>query len=204
VHILENVVELSKAFSVHADYKDRRPPSWEMFLFADVVFIDKTNSLIVSHVFQLNDAPDHPQLSLLINNATTSWKDNCTLLGNLQELDKHKKLIHLESKQVVSYKHLIIINGKKPLISTINHEITNALQVLVEALKVNPNVDSLLLPSWSLRHVPKNQAHGSDIPHKESTNNIAKATQSYFVECEKVKNSFGLDALNERLYEIYI
>lgn len=198
-------MELSKAFSVQADYRDRRgPPSWDMFLFADVVFIDKTNSFSVAYVYQLNESsPDSNSLNFVIN-SSTSWKDSCTMLGELGELDKKKKLIHLDNKRVVSYKHLIVINGKKPLISTINHEITNALQTLMEALKVNPSVDSLLLPSWSLRQAPTNQAHASEMIPSDASQNVVKVTHPYFAEHDAQKNSVALDAINERLYEIYI
>lgn len=196
-------MELAKAFSIHTDYRDRRTgPSWDLFLFADVIFIDKTHSAITPAVYQLNDASQLSQLNFNPG-AANSWKDNCTMLGELDELDKKRKIIRLANKQSVSYKHLIIISGKKPLVSTINQEITNALQALMEALKVNPNVDSILLPSWTLRQM----TNDSQATHNESANancNVVKVTHPYFVEQDSSKTTFGLDAINERLYEIYI
>lgn len=195
-------MELAKAFSIQTDYRDRRaPPSWDMFLFADVVFIDKTNSSTISLVYQPNDSA---QLSQLNFNSLSSWKDGCTMLGEMEELDKKKKIIRLANKQSVSYKHLIIINGKKPLVSTINHEITNALQALMEALKVNPNVDSLLLPSWTLRQTPSTEPHASENSSSSASSNVVKVTHPYFLEHDNKKTTFGLDAIHERLYEIYI
>lgn len=197
-------MEISRAFSIHADYRDKRaPPSWEMFLFADVVLIDKTNANTAPFVYQLNDTAHFPNDQIRFT-ASSSWKDNCTLLGEMIELDKRKKLINLASKNVVSYKHLIVINGKKPLMSTINHEITNALHALAEAIKVNPTVDSLLLPSSSLKYSKKESTSTIENIHPETSNSVMKATHPYFADSGTRKTPFELDAINERLYEIYL
>lgn len=197
-------MELAKAFSVQTDYKDRRnPPSWDLFLFADVVFIDKTNPGTLAHVYQLNESAHLSQMNFYVNSAT-SWKESCTMLGELQEVDKKKKMIRLCNKQTVSYKHLIVINGKKPLVSTINHEINNALQALMEALKVNPNVDSLLVTSWSLQKKDFHSPHASETGLLNHNSTVLKVTHPYFVDHDNNKATMGLDAFNERLYEIYI
>jgi len=194
-------VDLSKSFNVQADYKDRRmSPSWDLFVFADLVFIDKTSPSAAS-VYQLNDSS---LLSDLNFHYASSWKDSCTHLGELEEVDKKKKIVRLANNQSVNYKHLNIINGKKPLISTINHEITNALQALMEALKVNPNVDTLLLPSWTLGKMPENSPTASESGAPNTSQNVVKATHPYFADSKDVRPPFQLDAINERLYEIYI
>lgn len=199
-------MELSKAFSVQTDYLDRRtPPSWDMFLFAEVVFVDKTNAGVAPLVYQMNNSAQFPHVGFLSNNVG-SWQDHCTLLGEInEELDKKKKLITLVNKRVVSYKHLIIINGKKPLLSTINHEITNALHALIEALKVNPSMNTLLLPSWSLRQPLKDPKNPTESAESDLASNVGKVSHSHFTSHKGTNTApFELDAINERLYEIYI
>lgn len=122
-------------------------------------------------------------------------------MGEMTELDKRKKVLHLENKHIVSYKHLIIISGKKPLVATINHEISHALNALAEALKVNPKMDSMILPSSSLKaHASKEQA-----PLNNTSNDrINDATHFRFTETEKRNTGIEIDAYNERLYEIYL
>jgi len=195
-------VEISKAFSINADFRVKNtPPSWEMCLFADVVFIDKTHEHTTPTVYQLKSAYNLADLKFA-NTYTGSWKDLCAFLGEMSAIDKKRKVLYLDNKQIVTFKHLIIISGKKPLMATINHEITHALNVLAEALKVNPNVDLMILPSSSLKN--RNDHASMDHLNEKQESRVQSMIHPFFIETDKQQSHVEMDAYNERLYEIYL
>lgn len=194
-------MEISKAFRISGDYKDNQlsHPSWDICLFADVIFIDKTCDSAVPMVYQLTDKNMLENLRFA-GTHNSSWKESCLSLGEMIEIDKKKKVLYLKSKQMVTFKHLIIISGKKPLMSTINHEISNALNTLAEALKINPKMDSMILPSSSLR-APKDPNCSTENTPDDRVNEMI---QTYFYDADKAKSNVEIEAFSERLYEIYL
>lgn len=196
-------MEISKAFKITNDFRvgHSPAPSWEMCLFADVIFIDKTHEHSTPAVYQLKDTYNLADLKFA-NTYTGSWQDLCVFLGEMSEIDKKRKVLHLNSKQIVSFKHLIVISGKKPLTETVSHEISHALNALADAIKVNPNVDLVILSSSSFKN--KSPPHTVDHTNEKPDVRVQNMIHPYFAETDKQQVHVEMDAYNERLYEIYL
>lgn len=205
-------MDLSKAFQISVDYKDRRTPTnWEMLQFAEVVFVDKTHPANKPLLYQLSD----PKLSLeqILNicktNSLSFSREAFLLVGEILSIDKKKKHILLSNKSTVAYNHLVIASGKKPVLSFQDEELAAALQALTDALRVKPKIPAsfpaeVKKPSNLVSHKKKETTFAVSDKSEVSQDkeNIERIVHPYIVAGEQKFNSFGLDALNSRFYEV--
>lgn len=204
-------MEVFKIYQINTDYKDAKgPPNWEMWLSAEIVFVDKTHGR-ASLVYQLKDCylPIEKTLEFCKMHPTEFAKDGFLLLGQEVSFDKKKKQILLDSRNTVSYNHLVVVSGKRPLLSLENEELIAALQALNDALKVKPKIPSSFAstikttvaskgqsaPLRKQYHNPHLQAHA---PSKE----IDQIVQPNFTTPPVI--SVELNAMNKRLYEVQL
>lgn len=200
-------MDLSKAFSISTDYKDRKcTPDWEMHSFSEIVFIDKPHSGAAPLLYQLKD----PTLSL---RDADYWKsssfsfsrDTFFLVGEIASIDRKHKKIYLANRNSVSYNYLVMASGSKPLLSITEIEFAAGLQALIDALKVKPKI-----PNSFAAYI--NSANPAALESSRSTNssstdsspdNTGNVAQSSIASANKGKE-FEFNSINKRLYEVQL
>ena len=208
-------MDFSKVFQISSDYKDRIiPPSLDSRLFAEVVFIDKTHPSVPQKAYQLQDSyvPKGEWASTTDYNSTPLTEEAFFSLGEIVSIDRHKKQIVLKNQNTISYNHLVIVSGKKPLLSFDNEELITAIQALNDALRVKPKIPSSFAPSID-RPTPiglistpmhatvsqKEMTCGSSIPK-----HIQDIVKPLIADSINHDVAFELDILNKRLYEVQL
>lgn len=202
-------------FQISTDYKDRRsPPGWGTRLFAEILFIDKTHPTASAQVYQLRDLyiPSKDSIDIAKFNLTPNSREAFLLLGEMAESDRKKKEIILKDQRVVSYNHLVVISGRKPLLTFEDEELASALQALNDALRVKPKIPSSFA-------TPFNKGSAQDKPcpftPAPSTEKLAASNCPSSKHFEHVAHScisgalpqsmtFELDIINRRLYEVQL
>lgn len=194
-------MEISKSLNINSDYRDRRAPvNWDMLLFAEVVFLDKTNDLVKPNLYQLKDTAIMQNPPLVIDSSAINFsRDAFVLLGDVVAIDKKKKHVLLSNRNTVAYTYLVIVSGSKPMIS---HEIEfgPGLQALVDALRVKSKVPTTF--SSNKQHAPaasKNQ-------HSPTEDNpqIEKVVHPHIASAGAKAIATDLNAAHKRLYEVHI
>lgn len=204
-------MELSKTFQVSADYKDcRNTVNWETLQFAEIIFVDKTHSLNRPLLYQLNEHKlSIDQLLNICKSASLSFsRDAFVLVGEVLHIDKKKKQISLNNKNIIAYTHLVIASGKKPVLSFQNEELAPALQALTDALRVKPKIPASLptyLKSSSILNCPQREPTFAAIDQSlasQDNHTIGKVVHPHIIAVEPNLNPQDLDRHNSRFYEV--
>jgi hypothetical protein len=199
-------MDLSKAFNVSADYKDRRtPPLWEQRIFTEVVFVDKTQPSAPGTLYQLKD-------NILSLNEALGWKTGPSffpkeafmLLGEVLHLDKKKKEIVLYNNNIVAYNYLVVAAGNRPVFLDSEDEFAAGLQALIDALRMKPKIPSSF--ATFLNQVTKHQPKSSDAAHQDQPQqqDIDKIVHPYITSSGARSIAFELNSINRRLFEVQI
>lgn len=202
-------MDLSKAFSISTDYKDRRsPPNWELRLFAEVVFIDKTHPHAPAVLYQLKDS------SFCLNNEildkTSSFnftRDSFAVLGEVASINKKKKEILLTNKNTVAYSYLIVASGNKSVFSFQDPEFAAGLQALIGALRVKPKIPDSFSKQVPLASALANSSQSTPLARQDAdspteTKPLGKIVHPYITP--KQSKMFTLGSINKTLYEVQI
>lgn len=203
-------MDISKAFNISGDYKDRvSAPNWEQLLFAEVILIDKTHDAANPMIYQLRDTA-LPTLDHILHWKTDSAplpSEAFTVLGDAITIDRKKKQILLSNKNTVAYNYLIIASGTNPVFTFEDEKFMAAFQALIEALRVKPKIPSSFA---MVKMTPKKEdaespffAIQSDTP--PPAHDIGKIAQPYICQAFDHK-SLGpdLQTINKRLYEVHL
>ena len=207
-------LNVQKTYQISTDYKDRRnAPNWESRQFAEVVFIDKTHLGPNPLVYQLKDT--YSSLESILNackfHPASFTKEAFVLLGESVSIEKKSKQILLTNNNIVNYSHLVIVSGKKPLLSFEDEELVVALQALGDAMRVKPKIpDSFANPAQ--RSSPFNPSffhpNGLSVHEKSSSanehakQNIEKLVHPFIASANPQDNTFELNT--QRFYEVQI
>ncbi|MEI8366477.1 MAG: hypothetical protein WCF65_08695 [Parachlamydiaceae bacterium] len=208
-------MDLSKVFQVGADYKDNRTPTaWGMRLFAEVLFVDKTHPSAPSQVYQFKNAYTLAEgmIDLSKFNSASSSKDAFLLLGDMVSFDRKKKEILLKDQNIVNYVHLVIVSGRKPLLSFEDEEIASALQALNDALRVKAKIPSSFAPLVTVGSPaegisPYTQMTAPEKPivgNSRSSKHIERVVLPRISGAFSHESAFELDIVNRRLYEVQL
>lgn len=201
-------MDLSKAFIIGVDYKDaERPLQWEQHLYAEIVLIDKTSSSTNPLLYQLKDTaiPLTDHFSFFNKGLLASPRDAFVFLGDVNIIDKKKKAIYLNNKNVITYNYLIIAAGTKPTLLGImgEDEFAAGLQTLIEAIRVKQKISlcsslKTSLISWTQR--PHFVSCGSsELLHPKDFEKIVHAA----INLEE-NNPPTLPSTGKRLYQVQI
>jgi hypothetical protein len=199
-------MDLSKAFNISADYKERRtPPLWEQRIFTEVVFIDKTQASAPSTLYQLKE-------NVLSLNEAIGWKTGSSFfpkeafmpLGEVVFIDKKKKEILLSNKNIVAYNYLVVAAGNRPDFSVHEDEFIAGLQALIDALRMKPKIPSSFAPF--LNQISKHQPKSSDNNKSDQpqSNDIDKIVHPYISSSGARSIAFELNSINRRLFEVHL
>jgi NADH dehydrogenase FAD-containing subunit len=137
-------MDSTQPFKITTDYKSRTTPlSWETRLFAEVVFMDKTNESTASLLYQLKDnAICITELVKWKSNAISFPKESFVLIGEIASIDKKKKQIILINQNVVAYHYLVIASGSSPVVTVYGDEFTAGINALIDALRMKSKIPS--------------------------------------------------------------
>ena len=198
-------MDIIKAQSIYGGYRDRTTsPNWESLLFAEVVFLDKTQDAAKPRLYQLKDTALSDSPPPLINSDAFSFSGEAfVLLGEVDSIDKKKKHILLSNHNTVAYQYLVIVSGSKPIFTFQEPEFGAGLQALVDALRVKSKLAaSLSSPKPSISE----KGPAKRIPAQEDTSSplIEKFVNPNLASAGTKPRAFELNALNKRLYEIQL
>lgn len=115
---------------------DPRNSSISQYLYTEIALLDKSNENL--KLYQIKDSIT---ISWLLENPDPSYLPEKLFfyVGEVITVDKQKKIIHMENKDIVSYKYLIIANGNNDYRE---EEYSRGLQTLIEALRIHQKVAS--------------------------------------------------------------
>lgn len=200
-------MDISKAFHVGVDYKDRRDVlNWDGLRFVEIVIIDKTVAASYPAVYQFNDNNlDRNQFLQIAKSSPWSLsKETFLFAGNALSIDKHKKHILLTNNSIIAYDCLVIASGKKNIFSCQDEELATALQILHDALKVKPKM-SHASTSVSNHLIKKENAFAASekSTSSEASDAIEKIAYLYMAAQTQHLQTFNLDTLNSRFYEVH-
>lgn len=138
-------MEYIKTIIVGVGYKDLQRTSSSQHFFAEVVLIDKTQEALSPALYQLKKEAicGKDDLTSLPRDFASMQRDAFLMVGEVVHIDKKKKFINLSNGDTVSYNHLIVASGKNgtPFSSfEQNKEFSDALQALIDALKIKKNI----------------------------------------------------------------
>ena len=201
-------MDLSKNFTIDIDYTSRRSPvNWESRLFAHVVLIDQTHPHIPSELYQLKDTNFSLSDTVSTSNALPHQlsRESFVSLGEVVSIDKKKKQILLENNSIVSYDHLVIVSGNKPILSTRDDEFSTGLQALIDALRVKPKIPASFAPSLSL-FTPSASSHTTSHSNDVHDHNdpIGRVVYSFIASTLHPQLVTELNSLNKRLYQVQL
>lgn len=203
-------MELSRAFRISTDYKDKTTPNWDTLLFVEVVFVDNTHPANNPMLYQLSnrDLSLEQILNISKSGPHAFSREAFVLVGEIQYIDKKKKQVSLTNKNIVAYNHLVIASGKKPVLSFKDHELSAALQALTDALRVKPKIPAsfpgCLKSSSGKTPKKKETIFANDKILQADEQNIVKIVHPYIIDADRKFKSGGLDPLNSRFYEVQI
>lgn len=199
-------MDLSKAFIIGVDFKNQQTrPLWEQRVFAEIVLIDKTHSSLAPLLYQIKETaiPLHEHLPYLKKGIPSPTRDAFILLGDVDLIDKRKKEIHLNSKNIVAYNYLIIATGNRPTVygATQEEEFTAGLQALLDAIRVKNKVPAAWV-SQVMNTTKLTQLFRSDTPHLTPNKEIEKIAHP-FLNLD-FHATIDLTSINRRLYQLQV
>lgn len=176
------------------------------FLFAEVVLIDKTTEGLQPLLFQLKKE------AVLGNNDLTTFNkdmisvqdDAFMMVGQVETIDKKKKLIRLSNGNTVSYNHLIVASGSKhnSLPADQCKEFVDGLQALIDGLRLKKIPNSMGVtspyqtkPAKPQRVVAFDPVNSKQIQEIVSHRILKEGGQSF---------PLSLNGVDKRLYEVVI
>lgn len=107
-------------------------------LYIEVAFIDNSHRILKPVLFQLkNESIKLKDLLSLSNELMELKKEAFISLGEIDFMDKKKKLIILATQQTVSYNYLILVTGTEHIgIKAQEEGLYNGFQTLIHALRI--------------------------------------------------------------------
>ncbi|MEC7840039.1 MAG: hypothetical protein VX777_08375 [Chlamydiota bacterium] len=169
----------------------------------NIAIIDKSPECLFPLAYQFNK--DINLSDELLSNMIDFDETSFLCLGDVEKINKHKRLITLRNKSTVRYKHLIILSDQKnSFLGTFsqNSEFTTALQRLIEALKTNKKLHSRIL-ALSINEKP------ARVPDsiKRSTKNSSEIHEIFDHKTSE-RNSYNMGQIrskpSKRLFEIQL
>lgn len=105
---------------------------------AEVVLIDNTNSSLKPTLYQLKkEAVESNDLIGMPKELISIHKEAFILIGEVESIDKKKKLICLTNQHTVSYNYLILATGTEQVcISTHKEGLLNGFYAFIDAMRI--------------------------------------------------------------------
>lgn len=190
-------MDLSKAFTISTDYKDRRvSPDWEAHSFSEIVFIDKEHPVATPLLYQLKD-PTASLENLFWNASAPS--DIFFLVGEVTSIDRKSKKVLLANRNSISYRYLVMASGSKPMFSIREIEFAAGLQALFDAVKVKPKIPS----SFAVYFNPENPAAVENARSPTEPSHMVSVAHPTIASANK-NTRLDLHSINKRLYEVQL
>ena len=192
-----------KTFTIGTDYKDRKVPlAWEMRLFAELVFVDKTHDSSTPLLYQLKEnTVCLEELAQWKNSSAFFPKDSFLQLGEVVSIDKKKKQILLSNQNVVGYRYLVIASGSTPVVTVYGDEFTAGINALIDALRMKAKIPSSFAdPTKTVEKATTAQ----EITIEEHNQQMDKVVQPSLHAAASPSQGGDLNSINKRLYEVQL
>lgn len=205
----------SRAVIIGVNFRDLESQISGKHLFVDVVFIDRSNEILHPLLYQLNAQAmrSDQDLEQFRRNGYLSLGCNAfAMVGEVMEIDKKNKQIHLRNDDSVTYKHLITATGlsRTQMGSVHDQEMTAGFHTLSEALRISKNARQLQ-SSPSLEHLRFNKQRTHALTKQKTADestiqNLIKTLSQYDSSKPLEMTLAGTSTLctSHRLYEVQL
>lgn len=200
----------NRAIIIGVNLRDIKYQPSSPHIFVDVVLIDKSNEILHPLLYKLHSdtlAQQEKNNTFYQSNVLPIEDSAFALVGEVQSVDKEKKIIYLSNNVTVSYKHLIVASGLKQSVlgSAHDQELNAGVNALAEALRVRKNTtEALIFPE--LNHFASDYKDKAYIkkPHNVSLKSVHNILhQPHIINREKSLN-MTLGSFDKRLYQVQL
>ena len=134
-------------FSINTDYRNSQQELHkEITIFADIVFVDKTQDITPSILYQLEYEIEIQNEIVKRDSPLYSLYEKASLIGEIVSIDRKKKQIFLQDKRCVRYNYLVAITNKSPFSTVEGKTFASGLHTLIEALRIRAKIPSSFAP----------------------------------------------------------
>lgn len=133
--LMVNSMEFDNMFTVGPLQRSKETPD-SSFNRADVVFLEGMNRGYSPLVYQLRDEAFDSDLRTLKYDLSRLDSNAFSFVGEVQGIDKKKKIIYLVNGATIAYRHLIMSSGTNLTQAQHEREFCLALKALADALLV--------------------------------------------------------------------
>lgn len=202
-------IKASNITNVGGNYRDRESaPNQEIYSFAEIVFVDKIHEDAPSFLYQmLNYTLCSDNVNLQPSSHLSKNEDTFSF-GEIESIDRQKKIVYLRNGNTVGYTYLIVASGKNSTISLRSASFNAGLQALIDALKVKPKIPSsfCLARKSDSKSLSKKQSNPSN-GLKESASVSSRPIDELMlnsISSANEKESSGFNTADKRLYEVQL
>lgn len=203
-------MDLGKALIIGVDLHGHDSSTEPKRIFCDVVLLDKSQSMLQPVLFQLKDnALSNVEDYHYSQNSgfTPIHRDDFMIVGEVIQVEKQKKLIHLKENITVSYNHLIKVSGSNQHghKSGPDGDYTAGFQALVSALRLRKNVlKALTTGERNFLSEKERLAHLSVLSvYDPSEKNPCQAIAKLVLPKVTIPNT-SLASLDKKLFEVQL
>lgn len=186
------------------EFKDMNSGLSVQRTFADVVFIDRTNSstkqmcYIMKNDIVFSDA----DVENFQQGHYNFDKDDFLAVGEVISINKSQKFVMLQNQNSISYNHLVIASGSP---NSMIDEFIAGLNTLVDAIRVRKKIPSAFAnvakTNTDSRKMKSSKTNTNDLNFPRKIENVKKRKMTKQND-ENIPNS--LNNSNKRLYEVQI
>lgn len=173
------VMDIPRIFK--SEFNSYRRQSGTNTGFSDVLLIDRSQTDCNPKVFHLKWDPLTfiQNLEVLGEEFAHLKKEELLYLGEMLKINTLKRIVYLADDQPISYKYLVVVTGKSPIV-----QLSGALQTLKDALLIDAvNVKAKIQQTLTLNVTKKNRfATGKQslaIFHDQEATLIAKVARHH-------------------------
>ncbi len=193
-----------KASNVSGDYRDYGSNANQgTYTFAEIVFLDKfcdNAPYFLYQVLNYTVSSDHLTLEAI---SFLSSIENVFLFGQVESIDKQKKLVTLSNGSIVGYKYLIVASGRNSGSPVQGKSFDAGLQALIDALKVKPKIPS----SFSVADAQSKELPKKQVSQSNDEGHLTALVDELILNSVSVANkraSPDLNSSEKRLYEVQL
>lgn len=199
-------MEINRRLIVGVGLHDtNRPLPSQNCLFADIVFLDKSQQGLAPILYQpkISLPLEQGNEQLVIDEIKNKGKNGFVFVGEVENIDKKQKKIYLTNGLLVFYNYLIIARGLRGNPSPeLEKELVSGLQPLVDALKIKKEMPVVIFGPKNKESIVKTSSRIISLS-KKPKKEIERVAFHYMMGKEENPFASYLNSLEKRLYEVH-
>lgn len=197
-------MEVNRVDRLTVEFKDMNSGIMIQRTFAEVIFIDRTNSstIQICYILRNDKIFNDADIENFTQGQYTFSQDDFIQVGEVIIIDKRQKFVILKNQNSISYNHLIIASGSH---NSLIYEFIAGVHTLVDAIRVRKKIPSAFAETRKSiagkRKMKSSKTNSSDLNFPKKIDNVKTRKMGKQRENE---SSCTLNNPNKRLYEVQI